>query len=221
MTLEDMSHLNDTLAQCWKDQETLVAYWHESSDMPAYDHPLRIAVAEQHWRNFQLWHVEDRARRTDIGDKAIAKCKRRIDALNQERNDYMERIDICVFTMLEDSLPALQPGRRPRYNTESIGAAVDRMSILSLKIYHMDEQARRTESAKDLRRQCREKSDILREQRMDLARSIDDLVLEYLQGIKRPKVFRQFKMYNDPRLNPELQAADRETGKISSMENGA
>ncbi|NCC24475.1 MAG: DUF4254 domain-containing protein [Deltaproteobacteria bacterium] len=205
--IEDLSR---TLAQAWGDQEKLVVMWHESTAMPEFENALLRAVAEEHWRNFQLWHVEDRARRTDIGDAAVAECKRRIDALNQERNDCMERVDQVVVEMIQEHLPSLPDGHQsPRYNTESLGAAVDRMSILSLKIYHMIEQATRPDVNDAFRQDCRDKVEVLKRQRDDLARSVSDLVEDYAMGLKRPRIFRQFKMYNDPKLNPELQSQAR------------
>jgi hypothetical protein len=199
-------------------QNALTARWHESGPGPEVrggsgagfgvesgdPQDPRACIAIQHACNFQLWHVEDAARRRDVGPEVIADCKRRIDALNQERNDGMEKVDACLVRALTPLLPAPPPGAAPRYNTESLGMAVDRMSILSLKIWHMDEQAARPDADAAHRRGCADKASVLRGQRRDLERSILDLVDEFAAGAKRPRLYFQFKMYNDPALNPEL-----------------
>jgi hypothetical protein len=165
---------------------------------------LHACIAAQHACNFQLWHIEDTARRRDVGPEVIADCKRRIDALNQERNDGMEKVDACLLRELAFLLPASRPGAAPRYNTESLGMAVDRMSILSLKIWHMEEQLARPDVDAAHLGNCADKASVLRAQRRDLAGSILDLVDEFARGDKQPHRYYQFKMYNDPALNPEL-----------------
>lgn len=162
---------------------------------------FRELVARQHWTNFQLWHVEDRARRKDVDAKVIADCKYAIDQLNQQRNDLIERVDECLMGMLEPLLPAATV---ERYNTETVGAALDRLSIQALKIYHMKEQCNRKDVGEAHRTQCDAKVVTLSQQHVDLERAILELVDEYAAGTKKPKVYFQFKMYNDPSLNPEL-----------------
>lgn len=162
---------------------------------------LRELIARQHWANFQLWHVEDRARRKDVEPKVIADCKYAIDKLNQKRNDLIERVDECLITMMEPLLPADAP---ERYNTETVGAALDRLSIQALKIYHMKEQCSRKDVDEEHVRRCDDKVGVLKRQHHDLERAILELIDEYFAGTKKPKVYFQFKMYNDPRLNPEL-----------------
>lgn len=162
---------------------------------------FRELVGRQHWTNFQLWHVEDRARLKDVDAKVIARCKYTIDTLNQKRNDLIERVDACLNGILA---PLLPPDGAERYNTETVGAALDRMSIQALKMYHMKEQcARRDVDAAHVER-CAAKLDVLRQQHADLETAVLELVDEYAAGTKRPKVYYQFKMYNDPSLNPEL-----------------
>ncbi|WP_338670142.1 DUF4254 domain-containing protein [Pseudodesulfovibrio methanolicus] len=162
---------------------------------------LRELVARQHWANFQLWHVEDRARRKDVDARVIADCKYAIDKLNQKRNDLIERVDECLISMMEPLLPSEAP---ERYNTETAGAALDRLSIQALKIYHMKEQCSRKDVDEDHIRQCDNKVGVLKRQHNDLERAILELIDEYFAGTKKPKVYFQFKMYNDPKLNPEL-----------------
>jgi len=162
---------------------------------------LRELVARQHWTNFRLWHVEDRARRKDVDSHVIAECKYAIDKLNQRRNDLIERVDECIIDMLAPLLPA---DAAERYNTETVGAALDRLSIQALKIYHMDEQCRRKDVDERHRNACGEKVLTLTRQHVDLERAVLELIDEYAAGTKKPKVYFQFKMYNDPALNPEL-----------------
>ncbi len=162
---------------------------------------FRELVGRQHWANFQLWHVEDRARRKDVDAKVIADCKYAIDKLNQKRNDLIERVDECLISMMAPLLPADAP---ERYNTETVGAALDRLSIQALKIFHMKEQCNRKDVEEAHVEQCNAKVLTLNQQHEDLQRAILELIEEYEAGTKKPKVYFQFKMYNDPRLNPEL-----------------
>jgi hypothetical protein len=189
-----------------------VALWH--LEEPPADIPARPGdglvelVLRQHLRNFLLWHVEDRARRRDVDDSVITACKREIDGLNQRRNDLMEQVD----AWLVEAVAAFEtqrniPEDRRRYNTETLGAALDRLSILSLKIFHMGEQTERGDVDPGHLERCREKLGVLRAQHDDLSRSVLELVDEYADGLKSPKVYFQCKMYNDPALNPELYAA--------------
>lgn len=211
MTL-DPAALKDLLRQAWTAQLDLVALWHDEE--PPADIPARPGdglvelVVRQHLRNFLLWHVEDRARRTDVDDAVITRCKREIDGLNQQRNDLMEQVDAWLVAAVAQ-FPAQQAagGDARRYNTETMGAALDRLSILSLKIFHMREQTARNDVGPDHLERCREKLGVLLDQHADLSRSVLELVDDYALGVKSPKVYFQCKMYNDPALNPELYAA--------------
>lgn len=215
MSTLSFDDIRSLLTESFAAQEKTVAEWHRqdpgfgAEPAGAADDAVDAAgfldlLARQHWCNFRLWHVEDRARRKDAGPQLIADCKYAIDKLNQERNDMIERLDLFLVRAMTPNLPAERAGERPRYNTETIGAALDRGSILALKIFHMNEQAERTGVTPDFVEECRRKLAVLGEQRADLAASVDDLVAEYAAGTRRPKVYYQFKMYNDPRLNPEL-----------------
>ncbi|SFK21708.1 Protein of unknown function [Desulfomicrobium apsheronum] len=208
----DPRTLKDLLRQAWTAQLASVALWHEE-DAPA-DLPARPGdglvelVLRQHLKNFLLWHVEDRARRKDVDDSVITGCKREIDGLNQQRNDLMEQVDawlvrvVAAFTAQKDL-----PEESRRFNTETLGAALDRLSILSLKIFHMREQTAREDVDAGHLASCRDKLTLLEAQHRDLSRSILELIDDYAQGVKSPKVYFQCKMYNDPALNPELYAA--------------
>ncbi|MFQ8734669.1 MAG: DUF4254 domain-containing protein [Bilophila wadsworthia] len=154
----------------------------------------------QHLRNFRLWHIEDTARRRDVTPDVIADCKYRIDRLNQERNDRIERVDARLVA-LSPAAPGLA---RAAHQYGIFGMAIDRLSILSLKIWHMDEQVRRTDVTPEHIASCEKKLAVLKEQRADLSLAVKHLVTEFVEGTKTPKLYFQFKMYNDPTLNPEL-----------------
>lgn len=217
-----LAQLSETLSAAIAAQYDLVARWHESgaSDpdpeamlAPAEDGfaRLRGLILREHAVNHLLWHVEDRARRRDVDDAVIAQCKRDIDGLNQRRNDAMEAVDQALLGLVTPHLPPLEGDAAPRYNTESAGGALDRLSILSLKRFHMAEQCARTDVDTDHVAQCQGKLAVMEEQHADLARGVLELMDDYVSGAKRPKVYYQFKMYNDPRLNPELYAAGNDT----------
>ncbi|QJB57373.1 DUF4254 domain-containing protein [Pseudodesulfovibrio sp. zrk46] len=203
--------IKETIQDAINHQMRSVTDWHFGS--PVYDDEgepandlagvsgLRELIGRQHWTNFQLWHVEDRARLKDVDANIIAQCKYEIDQLNQKRNDLIERVDECLIGMLAPLLPA---DAAERYNTETVGAALDRLSIQALKIYHMKEQCRRKDVDQAHIDQCDAKVVTLQQQHEDLGRAIHELIDEYAEGTKKPKVYFQFKMYNDPSLNPEL-----------------
>ncbi len=199
--------LKAALEACFTVQSAATKAWHEAQpeEPPCTEagtlENLRNLVLHEHLCNFRLWHVEDEARRQDVPDAFIADCKRRIDRLNQQRNNGIEAVDACFCAGLVGRLPA---GGSPRRNTETVGMAIDRISILALKIYHMEEQTRRTDSAPAHREECARKLDVLQKQREALIRSLVELIDEYAAGQKTPDMYYQFKMYNDPALNPEL-----------------
>jgi hypothetical protein len=156
------------------------------------------AIEDNHRCNIALWDEEDQARRRDVPDSAIVNSKRLIDGHNQRRNDAMERVDELVLDNLPDA------PQHARLHSETLGALIDRLSILSLKIFHMDRQARRSDTDASHRAMCRERLAYLLEQRADLAWCLDELVRGCREGTMRFKVYRQFKMYNDPRFSPWL-----------------
>ncbi|MFW6236149.1 MAG: DUF4254 domain-containing protein [Desulfovibrionales bacterium] len=180
-----------------------VSRWHEQE--PNADEfsgeGLLPLVLQEHWINFQLWHVEDEARRTDVGPEVIARCKRSIDGHNQKRNDTIEAMDRMLLQLIE---PLLPPDAPFRYNTETMGMALDRLSIIALKIFHMREQTQREDVSPLHLETCKGKLAVLKEQHHDLTGALLDLATEYAEGHKRPKLYCQFKMYNDPELNPQL-----------------
>lgn len=169
-------------------------------------------IAANHRYNTLLWNEEDKARRTDVGPEAIAASKRLIDQYNQKRNDAVERIDEALLAALGqagDEPPA--PGAR--LNSETAGAMTDRLSILSLKIFHMRRQTERDDAGADHIARCREKLERLIMQRRDLGACLDQLLADAAAGRAWFKIYRQFKMYNDPTLNPYLYGKPSQAAK--------
>jgi hypothetical protein len=158
------------------------------------------SIAANHRCNRLLWDEEDQARRTDVADSAIAANKRAIDGYNQRRNDAIERIDEALLARLAGVT------QRPDawHNSETAGSMIDRLSILALKIHHMRAQAERTDATAEHVAACRDKLARLSLQREDLARCLDTLLERAAEGGAFWRVYRQFKMYNDPALNPYL-----------------
>ncbi len=171
-------------------------------------------IGENHRNNCLLWAEEDLARRTTVSAEDIAVNKRHIDKFNQARNDATERVDeqLLIGLGLVDAASArtdspisnIKPGSR--LNSETAGSMVDRLSIMSLKIRAMRQQTERTDVDEAHRESCRGKLARLNEQRGDLAGCYDQLLEDARLGRAHFKVYRQFKMYNDPRLNPALVA---------------
>jgi hypothetical protein len=145
-----------------------------------------------------LWHEEDIARRDDLGSERIHQAKRAIDRYNQERNNFIEEMDKALVA-------ALQPADTgcPK-NSETPGMIIDRLSIMALKEFHMREEALRGEASETHRATCAEKLERIILQRSDLTQSLAELITEVLTGTRTFAVYYQFKMYNDPALNPQL-----------------
>lgn len=160
--------------------------------LPAAD-TLFDAVTANHFFNCRLWREEDLARRTGVPDAEIVANKRAIDRFNQARNDAVERIDEALVA----SLPA--PAGVARLHSETPGAMTDRLSILALKIHHMGLQLERLDAGAAHREGCVERLARLQAQHRDLAGCLDEVLRDCWRGQARFQVYRQFKMYNDPR----------------------
>ena len=184
-----------------------VGLWHTQEVVNNFNGFLHL-VCEQHRFNFLLWHEEDVARSPDVGDARIAAVKRAIDGYNQRRNDAIEKIDDALLHELERT--GVKPAAGARMNTETPGSAIDRLSILSLRIYHMQEQANRADATAEHVAKVQQRLAILYTQHDDLSSSLTELVDDIFAGRKRLKLYRQMKMYNDPTLNPYLYRRGQE-----------
>ena len=152
------------------------------------------------WIDTVQWHLEDIIRDPHIEPNEALGLKRRIDSSNQDRTDLVEEID-SYFRQLYSEVKPLPDAR---LNTESPAWAIDRLSILALKIWHMQEQTERTDASQEHINRCKAKLSVLLEQQTDLSTAIDQLLEDIEQGRKYMKVYRQMKMYNDPATNPIL-----------------
>lgn len=179
---------------------------------PAGDGGVLHWVQTNHHFNCSLWNEEDLARRTTVADAEIAQNKRAIDRFNQARNDATERVDELLLVGLglvdaasaRTDAPLSTVPAGARLNSETAGSMVDRMSIMALKIHAMRLQTVRTDVDEAHRAASRVKLERLQQQRADLAGCLDALLADAAAGRAYFKVYRQFKMYNDPRFNPEL-----------------
>jgi hypothetical protein len=178
-------------------QASLTARWHGSPPAAGGDGFLRL-VQENHLRNFELWHEEDIARRDDLGSERVHQAKRAIDRYNQERNNFIEEMDKALILALEPPESGL-----PR-NSETPGMIIDRLSILALKEYHMREETVRTDVEEAHHVACGGKLARIERQRSDLTQCLAELLEDVAAHRRTFAVYYQFKMYNDPALNPQL-----------------
>ena len=154
----------------------------------------------KNWIDTVQWHLEDIIRNPQIDPIEALALKRRIDSSNQDRTDLVELIDSYFLDQNKD----VEPKVDATINTESPAWAIDRLSILHLKIYHMQQEVDRKDSSADHMQQCKTKLNILLEQKVDLSTAIHQLIEDINTGNKKMKVYKQMKMYNDPALNPVL-----------------
>ena len=162
---------------------------------------IEFLLFRKNWIDTVQWHYEDIIRDPEINPDEALQLKRRIDASNQDRTDLVEYIDSYFL----EKYQSVQVREDASINTESPAWAIDRLSILALKIYHMNEEANRTDASLEHQEQCQEKLNVLLEQRKDLSEAIDTLLLDMEAGRKYMKVYKQMKMYNDAELNPVLR----------------
>lgn len=167
---------------------------------PYADGSIENSLARKNWIDAVQWHLEDIIRDEAIDPVAALALKRRIDRSNQDRTDLVEEID--TYFRQQYATVEVQPGAT--INTESPAWAIDRLSILALKIWHMREQVERTDADAAHIAKCQAKLNVLLEQRVDLTTAIDQLLDDIAAGRKWMKVYRQMKMYNDPDTNPVL-----------------
>ncbi|MFT6794874.1 MAG: hypothetical protein ACJART_000005 [Maribacter sp.] len=160
----------------------------------------------KNWIDTVQWHYEDIIRDPQIEPNAALTLKRKIDASNQDRTDLVEFIDSYFLNKYQ----SVEIKKNATINTESPAWAIDRLSILALKIYHMNEEATRTDASSEHMIKCETKLAILLEQRVDLSTAIDQLLNDIEAGNKYMKVYKQMKMYNDDELNPVLRKTTKE-----------
>ncbi|HTN75108.1 MAG TPA: DUF4254 domain-containing protein [Pirellulaceae bacterium] len=185
-------------------QQVMVVRWHaQPVDNPCEG--LLSLVCQQHGFNFLLWHEEDIARSPEVGDEKIAQVKRAIDRYNQLRNDGIEKLDDWITADLEKR--GVTPIENARLNTETPGSTIDRLSILSLRIFHLEEQTERRDATVEHLQSVRQKLAVCRLQHADLSQSLRELLDDIYAGRKRQRTYRALKMYNDPALNPYLYSA--------------
>ncbi len=181
-----------------------IVEYHKTDSVDAEQHnpysegTYECLLWEKSWVDTVQWHLEDLVRPDDVDPVEALKLKRRIDRSNQHRTDLVERIDDHYFLQFKDVTPQADA----RLNTETPAWAIDRLSILALKIYHFEIEAHRGDEAH--RAKCQAKLDALMTQREDLTTAIDQLLDDLASGRRLMKLYRQMKMYNDPSLNPML-----------------
>ena len=190
--------------------EYLVAHWHKVE--PAHqEEGLGGRICDLHRFNFLLWHEEDIARSPEVTDARIAQVKRAIDKYNQARNDAIEKTDDWLIEELASR--GIVAGASAPAATETPGAAIDRLSILQLRRFHMQEQIDRVDATLEHREKAASRMAVLDMQRSHLTEALGRLLGEIFAGQRPLRVFRQMKMYNDPSMNPYLYKAANQAGK--------
>lgn len=167
---------------------------------PYTEGSIEFLLFSKNWIDAVQWHLEDIIRNPEIDAIEALKIKRRIDKSNQDRTDLVEYIDGYFMNEFKDVKPLENAG----LNTETPAWGVDRLSILALKIYHMEQETKRSDASDEHIKSCQAKLDVLLTQRVDLSTAIDELLDDIKAGRKKMKLYKQMKMYNDPSLNPVL-----------------
>ncbi len=187
--------------------EESIRKYHEKDDVdqeflnPYPKNDIAHLLYRKNWIDTVQWHYEDIIRDPEIKPDDALALKRKIDASNQDRTDLVEYIDSYFLNKYQ----SVEIKENATINTESPAWAIDRLSILALKIYHMREESNREDATPEHMSKCREKLDVLLEQQKDLSSAIDQLLLDIEAGKKYMKVYKQMKMYNDEELNPVLR----------------
>jgi hypothetical protein len=188
--------------------DTVIADYHRTDHIdtpcpnPYEKGSLAFLLYQKCWIDTVQWHLEDIIRDPDIQPAEALVIKRRIDKSNQDRTDMVEFIDTYYLQQFQ----AVTPRADARVNTETPAWAIDRLSILALKIYHMQAEAMRSDASAEHHARCAAKLQVLLTQREDLTQSITELLEDLSAGTKRMKVYKQMKMYNDTDTNPVLYA---------------
>jgi hypothetical protein len=187
-------------------QESIDKYHVKDDVYQSFSNPypadsIEHLLYRKNWIDTVQWHYEDIIRDPEIEPNAALTLKRKIDSSNQDRTDLVEYIDSYFLNKYQ----SVEITSGATINTESPAWAIDRLSILALKIYHMNEEATRTDASSGHLEKCKAKLNILLEQRVDLSTAIDQLLADIASGKKYMKVYKQMKMYNDDELNPVLR----------------
>lgn len=172
---------------------------------PYKEGSIEFLLFAKNWIDTVQWHLEDIIRDPSIDPVEALKIKRRIDSSNQDRTDMVEYIDSYLLDKYKD----VKLAKDAKLNTETPAWAIDRLSILALKIYHMQQEATRPDAAQAHKAACQSKLDVLLSQRKDLSQGIEELIGDIESGRKWMKTYKQMKMYNDPSLNPVLYATKK------------
>ena len=203
ITAEKIAVLQNRIIRLWHEKENEIHSWSEAvgtCDVPEGE-PDSFILDLALINTFQ-WHEEDKARMVGVTDQFLGEVKRSIDCSNQRRTDKIEELDAWLVGWLRNAL--IQPDVEVPINSETPGSIIDRLSILRLKIYHMDQEAVRKDATKAHIEKCRAKLTVLYEQERDLDRCFEYLLYELINMTKRLKIYFQFKMYNDPDTNPAV-----------------
>lgn len=179
----------------------MIELWHREEVSNPYTGFLRV-VCQQLSFNFLLWHEEDKVRAANATLEEVAFAKRKIDQLNQSRNDWMERIDDSITQTLE-GLGVVAGPTKPQ-NSESVGSVIDRLSIMALRIFHLSELVNAESATADQRSKASARLAVALEQHSDLTLALVQLAADIASGQKRHKTYHQLKLYNDPTFNPLL-----------------
>ena len=190
-----------TVEQLTQLQIEAVARWHQEPISNDYE-GIEELVCQQHEFNYRLWHEEDTARSPSATDQEIADVKRAIDKLNQARNDMIEQVDDAITRCLTEQGVVASDGAP--INTETAGSAIDRLSIMSLRLYHYREQLEREDVDEEHRLKVEQRVALCEQQHHDLSTSLQQLLNDLFSGVKQHRTYRQMKMYNDPSLNPAI-----------------
>jgi len=196
MKAQDFNNLFDKVIATYHVKDSVDQSFNNPFDKNSFEHLLYRKC----WIDTVQWHYEDIIRLPDINPTEALTLKRKIDASNQDRTDMVEFIDSYFLNKFKDVV--VKEGAK--INSETPAWAIDRLSILALKIYHMNEEANRPSASQEHRDTCQNKLAILLEQRVDLSTAIDELLTDFATGEKYVKVYKQMKMYNDDSLNPML-----------------
>ena len=196
----------DFADKCYRVFDDTTRLYHEHDNVDAkVDNPYENGSIEhtlfaKNWIDAVQWHLEDIIRNPEIDPVEALAIKRRIDKSNQDRTDLVELIDSFFL----DKYKNVKVLPDATINTESPAWAIDRLSILTLKIYHMREEANRPDATAEHKARCEQKLAVLLEQKKDLSMALDQLLSDIRDGKKYMKIYKQMKMYNDPALNPVL-----------------